>query len=133
MSAFSEVELAYFADGKKLARLATVDSAGMPHVVPVGWNYNPQTDTIDVGGRDFARTRKFRNVVGNPNVALIVDDVLPPWRPRAVQVRGKAAALESATWPDGSAREAIIRITPTTVVSWGLRRNRPARDRDGFH
>ncbi len=120
MSAFSEAELAYFDDGKKLARLATVDSAGMPHVVPVGWNYNPQTDTIDVGGRDFARTRKFRNVVGNPNVALIVDDVLPPWRPRAVQVRGQAAALESASWPDGSAREAIIRITPTTVLSWGL-------------
>jgi pyridoxamine 5'-phosphate oxidase family protein len=122
MSVFSDAELAYFDDGsdRKLARLATVDADGMPHVVPVGWNYNAQTDTIDIGGRDFARTRKFRNVRTNPNVGLVIDDVLPPWRPRAVQVRGKAEALESATWPDGSPREAIIRVTPTTVASWGL-------------
>ncbi|MDP8952340.1 MAG: PPOX class F420-dependent oxidoreductase, partial [Actinomycetota bacterium] len=23
----------------------------MPHVVPVGWRYNPEEDTIDVSGR----------------------------------------------------------------------------------
>jgi nitroimidazol reductase NimA-like FMN-containing flavoprotein (pyridoxamine 5'-phosphate oxidase superfamily) len=35
MSAFSERELAYLARGK-LGRLATIDPAGMPHVVPLG-------------------------------------------------------------------------------------------------
>ena len=54
----------------------------MPHVVPLGWRYNPGLDVIDIGGRDFARTRKFRNAQRNANVALVVDDVLPPWRPR---------------------------------------------------
>jgi pyridoxamine 5'-phosphate oxidase family protein len=76
MSVFSDAELAYLAKGK-LGRLATIDGAGMPHVVPLGWCYNPELDTIDIGGRDFARTRKFRNAQHNPNVALVVDDVLP--------------------------------------------------------
>lgn len=120
MSEFSAAELAYLAEGGKLGRLATVDSDGAPQVVPVGWNYNPETDTIDVGGHDFARTRKFRNVAADPRVCFVVDDVLPPWRPRAVQVRGHGAALDTSTWPDGTDREAIIRITPSTIVSWGL-------------
>lgn len=120
MSAFSASELAYLAETNTLGRLATVDPDGAPHVVPVGWSYNPDTDTIDIGGRDFARTRKFRNAAANPAVCFLVDDVLPPWQPRAVQVRGHGAALDTATGLGGTPREAIIRITPRRVVSWGL-------------
>lgn len=119
MSAFSAAELAYLAEGK-LGRLATVDPAGLPHVVPLGWTYNEATDTIDVGGRDFARTAKFHNVERNPSVAIVVDDVLPPWRPRAVLVRGRGEALSEATGSDGKSTGPIIRITPTQVISWGL-------------
>ena len=36
MSVFSDAELAYLAQGR-LGRLATIDAAGMPHVVPLGW------------------------------------------------------------------------------------------------
>lgn len=54
-------------------------------------------DTIGIGGRDFARTRKFHNAQHNPNVALVADDVLPPWRPRCVLIRGRAEALAAAT------------------------------------
>ena len=89
MSVFSDAELTYLAKGR-LGRLATIDAAGMPHVVPLGWRYNPGLDAIDIGGRDFARTRKFRNAQRNLNVALVVDDVLPPWRPRCVLIRGRA-------------------------------------------
>lgn len=120
MSVFSAAELSYLQNGAKLGRLATIDAAGAPHVVPVGWNYNPELDTIDIGGRDFAATRKYRNAARNPKVCFVVDDVLPPWRPRCVQVRGAAEALPKATWPDGTPRDAIIRIRPTRVVSWGL-------------
>ncbi|MGC8514414.1 MAG: PPOX class F420-dependent oxidoreductase [Acidimicrobiales bacterium] len=77
MSVFSEAELANLA-GRRLGRLTTIDPQGRPHVVPLGWSYNQSLDTIDVGGRDFARTRKFRNAKANPKVTLIVDDVLPP-------------------------------------------------------
>lgn len=119
MSVFSNVELAYLAEGK-LGRLATVDAAGMPHVVPLGWRHNRELDTIDIGGRDFARTRKFRNVQRNPNAALVIDDVLPPWRPRSVMIRGRAEALPDATGPDGQPTGPIIRLHPTEVISWGL-------------
>ena len=116
---FSDAELAYLATGK-LGRLATIDGDGMPHVVPLGWRYNPELDVIDIGGRDFARTRKFRNVQRNPNVALVVDDVLPPWRPRCVMIRGMAEALADATGPDGQPAGPIIRLYPTQVLSWGM-------------
>jgi pyridoxamine 5'-phosphate oxidase family protein len=119
MSAFSEKELTYLAS-RRLGRLATIDADGLPHVVPLGWSYNPALDTIDVGGRDFARTKKFRNVQANPKVALVIDDVLPPWRPRCVMVRGKAEALEQAASADGAPLGPIIRIHPSQVISWGL-------------
>ena len=119
MSVFSKSELDYLAD-RRLGRLATIGPDGLPHVVPLGWGYNPALDTIDVGGRDLARTRKFRNVRANPKVALVIDDVLPPWRPRCVMVRGEAEALEEATSADGERLGPIIRIHPTQVISWGL-------------
>jgi pyridoxamine 5'-phosphate oxidase family protein len=71
MSVFSAAELTYLAKGE-LGRLPTIDAAGMPHVVSLGWRYNPELDAIDIGGRDFAGTRKFHNVHRNPNVALVV-------------------------------------------------------------
>jgi pyridoxamine 5'-phosphate oxidase family protein len=119
VSVFSDAELAYLAHGK-LGRLATIDGAGMPHVVPLGWRYNPELDVIDIGGRDFARTRKFHNVQRNPNAALVVDDVLPPWRPRGLLIRGTAEALADAAGPDGKPAGPIIRLHPTEVISWGM-------------
>jgi pyridoxamine 5'-phosphate oxidase family protein len=120
MSVFSDAELTYLAKGK-LGRLATIDGAGMPHVVPLGWRYNPELDAIDIGGRgDFARTRKFRNAQRNPNIALVIDDVLPPWRPRCVMIRGTAEALTAATGSDGEPAGPIIRLHATEVISWGM-------------
>lgn len=119
MSRFSDAELAYLAKGK-LGRLATIGADGVPHVVPLGWSYNPELDTIDVGGRDPVHTQKFRNVQRNPNVALVIDDVLPPWRPRSVLIRGRAEALMEAVGPDGKALGPTIRITPTKINSWGM-------------
>lgn len=119
MSVFSDNELDYLAE-KRLGRLATIGAGGLPHVVPLGWSYNPALDTIDIGGRDFARTAKFRNVRANPKVALVIDDVLPPWRPRCVMVRGEAEALDEAAGADGGRLGPIIRIHPSQVLSWGL-------------
>ena len=116
---FSDAELAYLAKGK-LGRLATIDATGMPHVVPLGWQYNPALDVIDIGGSDFARSRKFHNAQRNPNVALVIDDVLPPWRPRCVMVRGTAEALPEAIGADGQPTGPIIRLHPSEVISWGM-------------
>ena len=122
MGSFNDEELDYLLGERRLGRLATVDVAGQPHVVPVGkWRYNSEIDTIDVSGHDFAATRKFRNVQGNPKVAFIVDDLasVQPWRPRAVMVQGYAEALGPPTGDDDSGA-AMIRIKPDKVISWGL-------------
>jgi len=117
MATLSSLEAAYLRGEPRLGRLATVDADGQPHVVPVGWRYDEQTGTFTVSGRDLAATRKFRNVLVHPRAALVVDDVLPPWRARGVLVQGLAQALTADDAPGG---RAVIRLIPTKVTSWGL-------------
>jgi pyridoxamine 5'-phosphate oxidase family protein len=112
---FSAAELDYLLGERRLGRLATADGEGRPHVVPVGWSYNAELGTIDISGHSFAATKKFRNARVNPHAAFVVDDVLPPWRPRCVTVQGAAEAIDAAG--DG---QALIRIRPHKIVSWGL-------------
>lgn len=114
MSAFSVEELAYLRNGRKLGRIATVGAAGTPHVVPSGWRHNPELDTIDVTGRDVANTKKFHDVRHGGRAAIVIDDIasLNPFHPRAIEVRGRAEAIGGAN--------ALIRIHPDRIVSWGL-------------
>ena len=122
MALFSDAELAYLTGERRLGRLATVDATGQPHVVPIGmWRHNAKFGTIDISGRNFAATKKFRNVKAAPRAAFVVDDLasIDPWRPRSVMVQGRAEAVEAAD-PAGEGGEAIIRITPDSIVSWGL-------------
>jgi pyridoxamine 5'-phosphate oxidase family protein len=113
VSVFTPVELEYLRSGRRLARVATVGRDGTPHVTPVGmWSYNAELDTIDVRGHDFASTKKFRDVTRSRRAAIVIDEVLPPWRPRGIEVRGDAEAI--------GGREPLIRIHPGRVVSWGL-------------
>jgi pyridoxamine 5'-phosphate oxidase family protein len=73
VSRFSEQELAHLATGR-LGRLATIDAEGPPHVVALGWNYRRRAGHNRHRRTDLARTRRFRNVPHNPNVALVIDD-----------------------------------------------------------
>jgi PPOX class F420-dependent enzyme/OxyR family protein len=118
-SLFTKAELTYLLGERRLARLATVGNDGMPHVVPVGWSYNPDRGSIDISGHHFAATQKFRNAHNNPRVAFVVDDVLPPFQPRCVMVQGTAQALD-AERAGGSGGEAMIRVIPERITSWGL-------------
>jgi|SRR5579872_3863237 len=114
MSAFSPAELAYLRAERKLGRLGTVGADGTPHVAPVGWSYNEAADTIDVGGRDFERSKKYRDVKRSGRAAIVIDDLAStdPWRPRAIEVRGRADVVDDPG--------PMIRIHPDRVVSWGL-------------
>jgi PPOX class F420-dependent enzyme/OxyR family protein len=122
MGAFTPAEIAYL-QSQRLGRIATVGSDGQPHVVPVGFRYNPELDTIDIGGHDFAKRKKFRDVQQNPHVAFVVDDVVSvsPWRVRGIEIRGEAGILETggkSVIPGFDAE--MFRIRPTRVISWGL-------------
>jgi pyridoxamine 5'-phosphate oxidase family protein len=122
MSVFANEEIEYL-KSQLLGRLATVGPDGQPHAVAVSFRYNAQLDTIDIGGHDFARRKKYRDVQRNPRVALIVDDMVSvdPWRPQGIEVRGEAEVLSSggeALGP-GFAPE-MFRIRPQRIVSWGI-------------
>ena len=121
MSVFTQAELAYLTGGRQLGRVATVGRDGTPHVVPVGWIYNAATDTIDIGGRDLTETKKYRDAARSGRAAIVIDDLasVDPWRPRAVEVRGRAEAIALPT--------PLIRIHPERIVSWGIGPARSAR------
>ncbi len=120
MSRFTPLEIAYL-QNQRLGRLATINSQGDLHVVPVSFRYNPEKDTIDLGGMNLADTKKYRDARRYGRAAFVVDDVLPSGMPRLVEVRGTVQAL-----PEGgntiSPRFApeILRITPTYIVSMGI-------------
>jgi pyridoxamine 5'-phosphate oxidase family protein len=112
MSVFSAAELAYLQGEAGLGRIATVGPDGMPHVTPVGWKVDPEAGVIEVSGMRFEATKKFRDVARTGRAAIVIDDVRPPWRPRGVEVRGRAEAVTDA--------DPCIRIHADRVISWGL-------------
>jgi pyridoxamine 5'-phosphate oxidase family protein len=122
MSIFTPAEIAYL-QSQMLGRLATVDPDGQPHVVPVSFRYNPDLDTIDIGGHGFAKRKKFRDVGRNPRVAFVVDDVpsVNPWLARGIEIRGEAEVLETGGTtirPDFD--PAMFRVRPKRIISWGI-------------
>lgn len=122
MSAFTPTEIAYL-NSQMLGRLATVNPDGQPHVVPVAFRYNPDQDTIDIGGHDFAKRKKFRDVQQEPRVAFVVDDVasVEPWRVRGIEIRGEADILETGgTSIRAGFDSEMFRIRVKHVVSWGI-------------
>lgn len=120
-SVFTDAELSYLHDQRRLARVATVGPEGMPHVVPVGWTHNRELDTIDVTGNQLQQTKKFCDAARTGRAAIVIDDLAStnPFRPRAIEIRGRAEAI---THP-----ETVIRIHPARIVSWGIDPHRNAR------
>jgi pyridoxamine 5'-phosphate oxidase family protein len=124
-SAFTANEIAYL-QGQRLGRLATLGARGEPHVVPVGFRYNPTHDSIDIGGRSLATSKKYRDVVRDGRVAFVVDDVPPPWQPRGIEIRGQAEiAAEGGKEIHPDMESAVIRIRPVRIVAWGLESSNP--------
>jgi pyridoxamine 5'-phosphate oxidase family protein len=120
MSRFTPKEIEYL-QSQRLARLATIGANGDLHVVPLAFRYNPEYDTIDIGGHNFASSKKYRDALRYGRVALVVDDVLPPWRPRFVEVRGTVEAIGRGGQDINAGFDPeMLRITPTYIVSIGI-------------
>jgi pyridoxamine 5'-phosphate oxidase family protein len=120
VSAFTAAEIEYL-QGQQLGRLATVNESGEPHVVPVSFRHNAELDTIDIGGHKLGKSKKFRDIARTGRAAFVVDDVLPPWQARGIEVRGRAKVIEEGgedANPDIDAE--LIRIRPTRIVGWGI-------------
>lgn len=112
---FTESEITYMA-GQRLGRLATVqEGSGVLQVSPVGFAYNPTTETIDIAGFNLTKSQKFRNVARNGRAAFVVDDLasVEPWRVRCIEIRGDAEAIENPDAP-------LIRLHPKRVIAFGI-------------
>ncbi len=114
---FTEAEKAYL-QGQRLTRIATVSADLQPDVAPVVFKFDE--GRFYVGGYDLQRTRKYKNVLQNPRVSLVVDDLVAvePWTPRGIRIHGQADIVPY------SEEGEKIRITPAVKWSWGI--NQPA-------
>jgi pyridoxamine 5'-phosphate oxidase family protein len=126
VSVFTPGERAYLS-GQRLGRLATLGHDGQPHVVPVGFRYNPELDALDLTGVGMGASKKLRDVRRDGRVAFVVDDAAEPGHPRGVEVRGVAEVVDRG----GEAIRAgvdpqFIRLWPRHIASWGI-------DNDPYH
>ena len=129
----------------RVARLATVDHNGRPHLVPICFAYTGGVFYTAID-RKFKRVpaknlARLRHISAAPDVALLFDEYREDWtRLWYVLVRGKASLIPQSASKERtkairqlSAKYAqyaagmladdapIIRITPERIVSWGNR------------
>jgi pyridoxamine 5'-phosphate oxidase family protein len=111
--AFSEDEVAFIVQSR-LARVATASREGQPHVVPVVYEFDGSA--FYFAGWRLEKSLKFKNLVENKKVAMVIDDVVTvsPWRPRGVEVRGFAELMAEGG-------RAYVKVTPEVKRSWGFR------------
>jgi pyridoxamine 5'-phosphate oxidase family protein len=122
MTELTPTQMEYLAS-QRLGRLATAGADHKPHVVPTSFRYNSDLGTIDVGGHRVADTKKYRDVQANGWAAIVIDDLLSidPWRPRMLEIRGRAEAIARGGEHLGPGfGGAFIRIYPDKVNSFGL-------------
>jgi pyridoxamine 5'-phosphate oxidase family protein len=69
----------------------------------------------------MSQTKKLRDVQRSGRASIVIDDVLPPWQPRMIEVRGTAVVVPTG----GKAlnerfEDTIVRIQPTRIISFGI-------------
>ncbi len=58
----------------------------------------------------------------------MIDDVLPPWRPRSIEILADAELLESGGEGFGRGLDPqIIRLHPVTIITWGIDEQKQSR------
>ena len=128
---FSEKETEYL-KSQRLARIATASVSSQkeekkgsiqPDVVPVGFNFDGEY--LYVGGMNILKTTKYKNVLKNNKVAIVIDDLksVDPWDPQAIKIYGTAdivtrqsGYMEQTPHPQAD----YIRIKPEKKWSWGI-------------
>jgi pyridoxamine 5'-phosphate oxidase family protein len=130
---FTDDELAYLR-AQTLGRMATVGPDGQPHVAPVTFHFNEAEDAIDLGGIDFANTKKWRDAKRHRLVTLLIDDASPAGA-HALEIRGEVEVHETGgsginpRFPNFV--EQFLRLRPRRIVSWGLDQAAAATAADG--
>ena len=98
MSLLSAADRA-FIDAQRVARLATADSDGTPHAIPICFVVIDDTLYFAIDRKpkqgDGRRLKRLRNIAENPQVAVIVDRYDDDWgRLGWVLLRGPATIMD---------------------------------------
>ena len=140
MAAEASAEARAFIAGHRVARLATADVEGAPHVVPICYAYDGRYiyTALDLKPKHVAvrRLKRVRNIESNSSVSVLIDDYSEDWSRLAyVLVQGVAGVLEAGEeqeWAVAMLRNkypqygrllkddsVVLRITSERVISWG--------------
>jgi PPOX class probable F420-dependent enzyme len=131
-----------FIQSHHVARLATAGKDGQPHVIPFCYAFDGSRVYFVVDEKPKRQTgkplKRIRNMLENPQVALVIDDYTEDWSQLAyVLVSGRASIVEAEdeyhqvlgllrerypqyrsmtlTFP----QNAMVRITPSKIHAWG--------------
>jgi PPOX class probable F420-dependent enzyme len=128
-----------FITSHRVARLATVDAHGQPHVVPIVYAFDGSAlyTPLDAKPKRVAvhQLQRVKNIQTNPHVAIVIDDYADDWAQLAwVQIRGTARlVVEGEAHATGVALltakysqyrtmplddRPIIVITPVHITGW---------------
>jgi PPOX class probable F420-dependent enzyme len=95
-------------EGARVARLATVDAAGKPHLVPICFVLAGETlySAVDAKPKRSLRLKRLANVRANPSVEVLVDHYDEDWAQLWwVRLQGRGRVLE-----DGDERERALEL-----------------------
>ncbi len=130
-----------FAQAQRVARLATADAGGHPHIVPVCYAFDGTRFYTPLDEKpkrvDENRLRRVRNIEARHEASLLIDQYDDDWsRLGYVLVHGYAELLQPGAALHAQAlallreryfqyrtmeleKHAVIVITPDSVTSWG--------------
>ena len=126
----------------RVARLATVDTAGCPHIVPICYAYDGSKlySAVDEKPKRVEPNmlRRLVNIRHNPHVSVIIDEYDEDWsRLRFIVIHGTARIEPAGTehkravdllrkkYPQyhtmrlAEGVNPVIAVTPTKIVPWG--------------
>jgi PPOX class probable F420-dependent enzyme len=117
----------------QVARLATADADGKPHVVPVTFALDGDrvVMAVDQKPKSTVRLKRLRNIEVNPAVALLADRYDDDWTQLWwVRADGRATVLAESTdalgllaakyhqYASDPPRGPVIEVTITTLTGW---------------
>jgi PPOX class probable F420-dependent enzyme len=100
----------------RVARLATIDSEFKPHLVPVVFVFDGNHFFIPVDEKRKKtkpeKLRRIKNIQGNPNVALLIDEYSEDWSRLAfVMIQGTASVVKYRPQADIQLKQAVKELT----------------------
>ena len=88
------------ATAARVARLATADADGRPHIVPISFALDDETlyFAVDAKPKRTTNLKRLRNIAANPAVSILIDHYEDEWeRLWWVRLDGTARVVTAAT------------------------------------